>query len=654
MRRLAILSASWLLMVCISPSDSWGEVPGCVVPVEGDLNRHVDIFGWRDTPLGLVFATPRGLYRYDGASITLVNGGPIGQIYGWGDTTGALLLSAERGLFRYEGNSVSRVQGDATGFVESFLDTPSGVFARSWGNLFRYDGERLVQVASLAARITDWHVAPGGALVLRTKDGWFRFDGKSITPLEGGEVIDVLDWHATQGGLLVGTDKGLFRYDGTRLAQVEGDPQGSIRGWKDTPLGLLLGTHSGLFRYDGTRVIRVMGDPTGSILDWHRTSAGLLLLTDIGLFRYDSARVDRVNGDLPSRLYSRHRHWGPSWYDATSELLLGTTGGLFRYNGTSVARVPDDPIDTVNSFHNTPSGLLVAAKNGLFRYDGKSIIRVPGDATGGVDNFHNTPNGLLISAEKGIFYYDGTSVVALFDSPGTFDRGLWHDFRGEVLLLRENRLFRVHLQRPSSWDIILDNQSQLQGAAPSRLGVPIRWIINHHCSIFAKMLDLHVVAANTMGIDVSETPAINFNQDGRRASFEAWIPVPEAGQWTFRTVSTRNGVRTNIGKPSIPVLFVEEGLLVSLRSWLPIIVSGFVTVLIIANLSILIAARYSASAWRLACSECKCCSCGIGKGPNFGFWISTYKYTAQRCQSHCPSCHFRQLASVEQLSRATL
>jgi hypothetical protein len=99
-------------------------------------------------------------------------------------------------------------------------------------------------------------------------------------------------------------------------------------------------------------------------------------------------------------------------------------------------------------------------------------------------------------------------------------------------------------------------------------------------------------------------PAIGFQQsDAQTVSFEAGVRISDAGNWTFRVVSIMSGIKTNIGSPSRPVLFVDpasSSLLGILASSWRTIASSSIAILVIINLVVFSAARYSATAWRLA------------------------------------------------------
>ena len=86
-------------------------------------------------------------------------------------------------------------------------------------------------------------------------------------------------------------------------------------------------------------------------------------------------------------------------------------------------------------------------------------------------------------------------------------------------------------------------------------------------------------------------------------SFEAMVPVPEAGNWTFRVVSTDGETQTNIGQPSEAIPFITPGSSAWFAVWWKVIVANSAALLVALNLLVLIAARYSSAAWRLATDD---------------------------------------------------
>jgi len=79
---------------------------------------------------------------------------------------------------------------------------------------------------------------------------------------------------------------------------------------------------------------------------------------------------------------------------------------------------------------------------------------------------------------------------------------------GLMISAENGLLLRVVFQPLFTSEIVLENVSQLKGAAPSQFGVPTQWAMIHPCSAFADKFRLHVVA--TKGEDVAKKPAVGF------------------------------------------------------------------------------------------------------------------------------------------------
>src|ERR1019366_7150530 len=120
-------------------------------------------------------------------------------------------------------------------------------------------------------------------------------------------------------------------------------------------------------------------------------------------------------------------------------------------------------------------------------------------------------------------------------------------------------------------------------------------------SSFARQtqLNLHVIA--TSATDAKAATVIEARGDAM--SFEAMVPVQEAGNWTFRVVSTDGETQTNIGQPSEAIPFITPGSSAWFAVWWKVIVANSAALLVALNLLVLIAARYSSAAWRLATDD---------------------------------------------------
>ncbi|MDQ6868955.1 MAG: hypothetical protein M3178_11325 [Pseudomonadota bacterium] len=508
-----------------------------------------------------------GLFRYDGARIAKVEGEEQpGFDLLFHDVPGGLLVTfGDNGLLLYDGTRVVQVGGDPTGTVNKFQDTPGVLLVGAEKGLFRYGGARTVRVTGdQTGAFRAFHDVPGGLLVGAEK-GLFRYDGARVVQVGGDPTGTVNKFQDTPGGLLLGAQNGLFRYDGSRVLHVEGKLTGAVYALLDIPGGLLVGAENGLFRYDGAHIVRVEGGPKGAVIDFHDAPGGPLLLAGDAVLRYDGARVVPVEG--VSKFYAnsfRNMHFRIT----PTGMLLGIENSLYRYDGTLAIPVGGEPTSDVNDFHDTLGGLLVAAMNGLFRYDGERVTRVAGAPTGPVYGFHEGLGGLLLAAQNG--------------------------------------LFRVVLQPLTTSKVDLNNRRELNGVAPSQLGIPTHWTMTHPCSAFADQFSLHVVATNDKGQDLAMMPAIGFHPRGDAVSFEATVPVVKDGKWTFRIVSMTAGAKTNIGKHSEAIAFVAPvtpGFLGWLARWWRVIAANSAALWAVLNLLVFGGSRYSAAAWRLATDE---------------------------------------------------
>src|SRR5262249_39674076 len=158
--------------------------------------------------------------------------------------------------------------------------------------------------------------------------------------------------------------------------------------------------------------------------------------------------------------------------------------GLFRYDGKRTLRIEGAPTGNANSFLNMPEGLLLGAANGLFLYDGTRLMRVGGEPTGEIKSIHDAVGGPLVGADNGLFRYEGKRAIRIESEP-TGSVGKLHYAQNVLLLSADNGLFQTVAQPLSTAKVILDNSSQLRGAAPNPLGVPTRWVITHPCAAFA-------------------------------------------------------------------------------------------------------------------------------------------------------------------------
>ena len=524
----------------------------CLLRVEGDPTGQV--FDVRDTRSDTLVAAWNGLFRYDGKYAIRIEGN-IGQVAGFYDTPYGLLLNTENGLFRYDGTRIIRPEGDRTGYIERIRTHRGEVLVAAGNGLFRYDGTR---IAHVEGEIT------GGVT----------------------QLYDVAD------GLLAATENGLFHYDGTRVARVKGDGTGSVKTIHQAPGGALIVARDGLFRYVDGRTVRVPNEPKGASVDnIYDTSRGPLLQTFDGFFRYDGERVTPLEGG-PSNFVK-------SVLDTPQGLLLSTENRLFRYDGERFVPIEGEPVGRIISLHNVPGGALVSSEQGLFRYDGTRLMPVLGEATGNVTSVYNGPVGLLVGADNGLFRYDGKRAEHVTgERTGSVQN--MHDVRGGLLLSADKGLFDVVTRPLSVATVVLDNVSELRGSAPNKQGVHTRWAMTHPCGIFADQFDLQVVTVDTTGEDLARKQATGFQSRGDAMLFEAWVAVPAAGDWTFRVVSTAAGSELPIGRASETITFVTPGFFGWFASWWRVISASFAVAVVILNLIVFGAARYSSAAWRLA------------------------------------------------------
>jgi hypothetical protein len=145
----------------------------------------------------------------------------------------------------------------------------------------------------------------------------------------------------------------------------------------------------------------------------------------------------------------------------------------------------------------------------------------------------------------------------------------------------------------------LNNASQLQGIAPSDVGVLTRWTMTHPCAAFASELQLYVASTNAKGEDVDKAPAVGFEGHDDTISFEATPRVPYDGKWTFRVVSMASRTEKDIGEPAEPIAFVTPGVLGWLERFSKLLAEISLVFFVALNLAIFAAARWRLSTDRL-------------------------------------------------------
>jgi hypothetical protein len=520
-----------------------------------------------EIPGGVLLSTGNSLFRFDGSRVTSVPSADTGRFKTIHRTSGTLLLGADKGLFRFDGGRVTAMPSDDTGAISDISQILGGLYVSAEKGLFRFDGSRVTAMpGDDTGAISDIRPIPGGFIVNAEK-GLFRFDGSRVTHVPGdnpgktGFMRQGPDRRSVYsgfmreipGGLFLYAEKGLFRFDGSRVTSIPSDDTGIIQTSQEIPGGLLLGAEKGLFRFDGSRVLHVPGDDTGAISDIRPIPGGMLLLARKSLFRFDGSRV---------------------------------------------ISVPGDDTGDIDHLHEVPGGVLLVAGKGLFQFDGSRVIHVPGDGTEDIKDLRKIPGGTLLGASKELILSDGSMAThASGDDTGEI-KGTYQIY-DDVLLKTDDDLFLLISEPLSSSNTTLSNRSDLIRIAPSQNGILTNWTMIHPCAGIADKLNLYVVGDNGAG-KTFEKRAIGFEQNDGAVSFEATVPVPDVGDWTFRVVSKSNGTVRNVGKPSDPVPFIIPGIVGWLTTWWQTIAGSAVAILAVLNLLVFAAARYSATAWSLA------------------------------------------------------
>jgi hypothetical protein len=586
-----------LLLLALTSQPVAAQEPSCVVPVAGPPTGTID--GVYDAPGGLLIEAANGLFRYDRTRISAVRGeepGPIRQAL---LRPHELLLAAANGLFRYDGESVLLAGHADTGDVHKFQELPGGLLLAAREGLFAYNGAEIIPLARGVKRVNAFQSMTDG-LLIGADNGLFRYDGSRVLMVASAdETGGVMGFLELPGAVLIAAQRGIFRFERGTVAHVGGDPVANV--WfdpfLDTPAGVLIQGENGPFRYHDGRVNRVEGERTGRIFRVSSVAGAVLLIGDNGLFLFDGTRAARVPGESTGSVASA--------LDTASGLLLPAAKGLFRVDGRRVARVAGEPIVGVTGLYPVSNGVLVIADHGLFRSDGVRVVAIPGAPVGGVSGVYDGPGGPLLPSERGLFYYDGGRLIAVPGAAaGAFPR--FHRDRDTVLILAENGLLRVILQPLSAARVRLENAADLNGSAPSKIGILTVWSVEHACAAYASQLDLQVIARDRNDDDRASGRAVGFQPQSDGEVFQASLPIADPGRWTLRVVSAAGGTRRNVGAPAEPVAFVVAGS-PNILSWLQAhwqtIASAAVLLLIMLNLAVLVAARYSAGAWRLATDE---------------------------------------------------
>jgi hypothetical protein len=549
----------------------------CAIRAPGDETANLREF--HETPDdSLLLGAEKGLFRYDGGRTVKVKGDETSRTYKFYDMRdGLLLLLARKGLFRYEAGHATKIKGDDIGSVHEFHESPQyGLLLAATNGLSRYKDQRVTKVqGEQTDHIYLFHDTLGQVLLASYK-GLFRFKGSRVTKVPGDERINYIEaFHDTPRGVLIGASNGLFRFDGERTTNATAEP--ILDGWTGqiheflvwTPAETLLATDFGLFRYDGTRVAKVAGEETGRIYGFFRTSSELLVGAENGLFLYEGAKTKKVMGSQTGPVFKL--------YDDFDGVLLMAGNGLFRYKW-GVNKVEGEKTGSVGKLlHPVAGGFLFSASQGLFRYDGNRIAKVQGEETGQLLATHNIWENKLVAKGTTFNNWDGQLLG--------MGKGLFH-------------LASFLTAKP-----ILGNAQGLMGSPPNDQGVHTYWTVTHPCSAYADRFHLHVVATDANGNDLDAGPATGFKTENGTTSFRAVVPIHYEGKWTFRVVTKADGKEINIGQHSDQVTFISPKFLEQiLAHWKSI--AGFSTsFLIIFNIFVFAAARYSPAAWRLATND---------------------------------------------------
>ena len=557
----ALAFTSWFYLLPYPQFQVFAQEPACDVhvPLPSAVEEIGGLATFHDAPNGLLLFTGGSVFRYDGSTAVQIPSpnyttGPEGDTLF--DTSYGILLQGENGMFRYDGNGIVPVPGQWLGSIFAIQNTPGGTFIGSENGLFLYDGTRIARVHGQSTGRVLGLYFKSGRLFAVAQNGFFQFNDSEVVQLPGDSVESFGGFHDTPLGLLLLANKGLYFYNGKTFARVPGDTIDLVRGLHDLPGGLLVAGLHDLFRYDGLRVTRVPGDTIDSFEGFRESSNGLLVRSFFNLYRYDGSKVARVPGEKLLALTLIHSSpWG---------LLLGASNGLFRFDGTRVIRIPGEPMGSITEMFDTPSGLLILGDRGIFRYDGTRLLRdsfIPPSRI----SLLNTPVGLFLGSSHRLFHHNGTTFIAV---PGdrVGDTAGFESLHYEanpkstssgMLIATGGALIRVVTLPLSSSRVIMTNSRELVGGQPNEAGILTKWTLTHPCATVADRLGLYVVSTNDKGKDVSRQVAVDFHAKGDSVSFEAYVPVPQAGRWTFRVVSsTTNG---DVGARSDPVDFIVPG-----------------------------------------------------------------------------------------------
>jgi len=486
-------------------------------------------------------------------AVPVPGGNSFGTVFMIRETNDGIFAAAQNGVLRYTGSDFVTVPGGAVlGIVFAVQETKAGVLAGGMNGIARYDGSKFVllqgsDTVGFVNTIQENH----SGIFLGGTSGPFRYDGSKFVPAQSSAVTgDVFTIQETSAGVFAAGYRGVFHYNGSTFLPVSGGELINGRTIQETKAGIFAGgdaesfDSSGLLRYDGSKFLPVQrADPPVFVPPTREMAP-------------------EVIGPLRSVETIR---------ETTAGILAGGDGGISRYDGSKFVPISGGTgFATAKTIQETKDGLFAGVSHDpglsgdLLRYDGTQFVTIPGgDSLGQVSSMQETGRGLLATGVKG--------VARIWTTPLT------------------------------GYKIDLTNWNSLYGASPARFDVPTNWTMSSSCSPLAEQFGLKIVATDENGKVIAEKAADSFHHDGDTVSFQASLPIHEAGRWTFRVVSTKfNGT---VGKPAPPVAFVTPGFAGSLAFWWRTIAASAVTLLVGLNLLVLAAARYSPAAWRLATDE---------------------------------------------------
>jgi hypothetical protein len=596
MPRVAILAVA-LLLSTTGRMPALASAPTCALRVVGD-DPTGGVFEFHEMGGRLLLSTGDGLFHFNGAHLTRIEGNPTGRIYKLHDTRDGLLLRAKKGFFRYNGKQVQPVVGDPTGDIFEFHETANELLLGAEKGLFRLVDMNTVSIGGdPTGEVFEFHETSQG-LLLRAENGIFRYDGKRVIHVVGSSKDEHLMFHDTIHGTLLVAGSGLYQYNRNRAIRVGGEPTSEIYEFHKIQGLTLLEARYGLFSYIDDRLARIAVVPNEEQTSFYDVREGLLIRTNNNhLLRYDEAGLHRIEGEPTGRISKVH--------DSAYGLILSARNGLFRIENDKVIRIGGETTGRVSLFFQTPTGLLVGAENGVFRYDQGGIVRVGGQLVGQIFGFHNVAIGLLLRSKRELLYYDGTRALRITSEPLGQIYGIYESAAGS-LIGASNGLFQLILQPLTDATMDLKNASQLEHSSPSKIGILTQWEMNHPCATFADQFYLSVVAANEKDKNAEIAPAVGFQHKDGITSFQATVPVTHDGKWKFHVVSTASGSEQHVGTLSREIEFVTpgtQGFPEWFARWRGVLAAASSAFWVILNLLVFVAAGYSVSAWRLATDE---------------------------------------------------